>query len=230
MTCHIRTATETIVIPPPLRPAMSSSDPRSDEFLYRLLTRDEWEAALQLGHYPPTALDRSSGFIHLSTLSEAITTANLYFATSPSLLLMQLSTSSLHPHLTFDAVPTRSSPHAAPPPPPHPPLPSSPNSLNSPAAPPPPPPSPCPLTSPPSPPSTSFSPTPPNPTPTPPHPPPTPRPLRTCTTASSTSPPPPSSPGWRPSTGGRATSPSSPSTYAQGGWRGGGWCGRRRRG
>ena len=90
---------------------MASADEcSSDEFVYRLLSRPEWEAALQLGHYPPTALDRSSDFIHLSTLSQAITTANLYFSSSPTLLLMQLPTSSLHPHLTFDAVPSRSSP------------------------------------------------------------------------------------------------------------------------
>ena len=88
---------------------METSPPAAEEIVYRLLTRDEWTAAVQLGHYPPTDLDRSSGFIHLSTLSQSLDTANLFFSSTPSLLLMQLPTSSLSPHLVWDWVPARSS-------------------------------------------------------------------------------------------------------------------------
>ena len=86
---------------------MASVTPPHPDFVYRLLTRDEWDAATPLGHYPPTALDRSSGFIHLSTLAQSADTANLYFAQCPSLLLLQLPTAALEPHLTWDAVPKR---------------------------------------------------------------------------------------------------------------------------
>ena len=88
---------------------MDPSPPPSEDFVYRLLARDEWTMALQLGHYPATDFDRSSGFIHLSTLHQSIDTANLFFASSPSLLLLQLPTSSLQPHLVWDWVPARSS-------------------------------------------------------------------------------------------------------------------------
>ena len=88
---------------------MEPSSPPSEDFVYRLLTRDEWTTAVQLGYYPATDFDRSSGFIHLSTPSQSVDTANIFFSSAPSLLLLQLPTSSLHPYLVWDWVPARSS-------------------------------------------------------------------------------------------------------------------------
>jgi uncharacterized protein (DUF952 family) len=85
---------------------MASPSP-SPAFVYRLLTRTEWNTALKLSHYPSTALDQQSGFIHLSTLEQSLETARLYFTDASDLLLMQLRLSALQPHLTWDAVPAR---------------------------------------------------------------------------------------------------------------------------
>ena len=93
------------------KPADLTSAPAStahnEQFVYRLLTRSEWASALAQQRYLPTQLDQRDGFIHLSTLQQALTTARLYFSQAADLLLMQLNAASLWPHLRWEVVEAR---------------------------------------------------------------------------------------------------------------------------
>ena len=87
-----------------LAPASTADN---DQFVYRLLTRPEWSTALAQQRYLPTPLDQRDGYIHLSTLSQALTTARLFFPHASDLLLLQLNAASLWPQLRWEAVEAR---------------------------------------------------------------------------------------------------------------------------
>lgn len=59
---------------------------------YKILARDEWQAALAAGVYRGSALDLSDGFIHLSTAAQARETARRYFAGQADLVVLTVET------------------------------------------------------------------------------------------------------------------------------------------
>ncbi|MEU4773263.1 DUF952 domain-containing protein [Micromonospora sp. NPDC023644] len=56
--------------------------------IYKLLTTVEWDDALAAGHFDGTAMDRQSGFIHLSGADQVVGTARRYFAGATGLTLL----------------------------------------------------------------------------------------------------------------------------------------------
>ncbi len=56
--------------------------------IYHIIPREEWEAAVP-GPYQPASL-AAEGFIHCSTRSQVLGTANAIFAGRPGLLLLEI--------------------------------------------------------------------------------------------------------------------------------------------
>ena len=69
------------------------------KFLYKIL--DEAPPEPVPVTLPPTELDRKDGFIHLSTASRTLTTANLYFTHCSRLWLLKLRRSDLKGDLEY---------------------------------------------------------------------------------------------------------------------------------
>ncbi len=70
--------------------------------IYKLLTRAEWEAALQEGFYRGSAHDRRDGFIHFSTAAQLGETARKYFSGAADLVLLSVETGALNERFTHD--------------------------------------------------------------------------------------------------------------------------------
>lgn len=63
--------------------------------VYKILARTEWEAARAAGRYDGSALDRSDGFIHLSTGAQALETARRHFAGQADLVVLEIEADGL---------------------------------------------------------------------------------------------------------------------------------------
>ena len=73
--------------------------------VYKILTISEWTEAKALGEIE-TALDRSDGFIHLSTAQQLAGTLAFYFKDFDSLVLLQINTQDFKDKIIFEkAVP-----------------------------------------------------------------------------------------------------------------------------
>jgi|SRR5579872_6287752 len=70
--------------------------------VYKILARPEWEAAVAAGRYEGSALDRTDGFIHLSTAAQAPETARRHFAGQDDLVLVRLDAARLGPTLLWE--------------------------------------------------------------------------------------------------------------------------------
>jgi uncharacterized protein (DUF952 family) len=68
--------------------------------IYKLLTREEWEAAQGAGVYRGSARDLRDGFIHFSTAAQLRETARKYFTNVPDLVLLAASVEALTMLLT----------------------------------------------------------------------------------------------------------------------------------
>lgn len=67
----------------------------SDLVAYKLVARDEWEAAIEVGPYGGSAVDRADGYIHLSGADTLQETARKYYAGQTDLLLLAVDLQSL---------------------------------------------------------------------------------------------------------------------------------------
>lgn len=56
--------------------------------IYKILSTSEWDQARAAGHFAGTAMDRQSGFIHLSGADQVVETARRYFAGITGLTLL----------------------------------------------------------------------------------------------------------------------------------------------
>lgn len=70
--------------------------------ILHILKRSDWENALRQGSYRPCSLD-TEGFIHCSTIDQAVDTANLLFRGAPDLLLLRIDETRLVATLKFEA-------------------------------------------------------------------------------------------------------------------------------
>jgi uncharacterized protein (DUF952 family) len=70
--------------------------------ILHILRRREWEEALRLGSYQPPSIE-SEGFIHCSTLTQAVDTANILFRGAPDLLLICIEESKVAAKVRFEA-------------------------------------------------------------------------------------------------------------------------------
>ncbi|MEM9169419.1 MAG: DUF952 domain-containing protein [Pseudomonadota bacterium] len=82
----------------------TNADPAArDEALFRLITRADWRAAhARGGDLPERAVDRTDGFLHLSTGAQVLETAAKHFAGCDDLLAAMLDPSALTGDLRFE--------------------------------------------------------------------------------------------------------------------------------
>jgi uncharacterized protein (DUF952 family) len=83
--------------------------PADHETVFRLLTREEWESAQVAGRVAMSALDERDGFVHLSTASTMLETADRYFEASMKPVLLELDAGSLGSQLRWEVVESRDS-------------------------------------------------------------------------------------------------------------------------
>jgi uncharacterized protein (DUF952 family) len=70
--------------------------------IFRLVTADVWQRALERGTFEGTLHDARDGFIHFSTAEQVVETARRHYAGQPSLLLLRVSTATLGPALRWE--------------------------------------------------------------------------------------------------------------------------------
>lgn len=70
--------------------------------VYKILAQDEWAAAKAVGVFAGSALDRSDGYIHLSTAAQAAETARRHFKGQAHLVLLALDAERLGPELKWE--------------------------------------------------------------------------------------------------------------------------------
>jgi uncharacterized protein (DUF952 family) len=70
--------------------------------ILHILQRNEWALALRHGSYRTLSLE-AEGFIHCSTIDQAIDTANLLFRAATDLLLLRIDENRLVATLKFEA-------------------------------------------------------------------------------------------------------------------------------
>ena len=75
---------------------------KKPEYLFKIVTTENWEKSQAVGHIIPSAID--SSFIHLSTEEQLPRIANKFFANQPHLIL-KLETKKLIGELKFETNP-----------------------------------------------------------------------------------------------------------------------------
>ena len=78
-----------------------------NDFIYRVVSLEDWEQAQRLGRVPRCGADDRDGFVHLSTEKTFIETANLYFETSEAPLALEIEPKLLGNDLKWEAVASR---------------------------------------------------------------------------------------------------------------------------
>ena len=72
-------------------------------FLYKIMSKQEWETAQAQGIYEGSEVDRKDGFIHLSAAHQVRATAEKHFSGKTDLVLISVSEESLGPSLKWEA-------------------------------------------------------------------------------------------------------------------------------
>ena len=70
--------------------------------LYKIMSRQEWEAAQAQGVYEGSKVDRKDGFIHLSAAHQVRTTAQKHFSGKPDLVLISVREEGLSKNLKWE--------------------------------------------------------------------------------------------------------------------------------
>ena len=71
-------------------------------FVYKILAREAWEAAVLAGRFDGAAIDLRDGYIHLSSAAQAAETARLHFAGQAGLVLLKLGSAKLGSSLKWE--------------------------------------------------------------------------------------------------------------------------------
>jgi uncharacterized protein (DUF952 family) len=79
-----------------------STGPRVS-FLYKIMSKQEWETAQAEGIYEGSEVDRRDGFIHLSAAHQVRATARKHFSGKTDLVLISVSEKYLGPSLKWEA-------------------------------------------------------------------------------------------------------------------------------
>ena len=74
----------------------------SSERIYKIIDRDEWDAARACGRYTGSADDRRDGFIHFSTAGQMKVTVAKHFAGQQNLVLLALDAGRLGEALKWE--------------------------------------------------------------------------------------------------------------------------------
>ena len=75
----------------------------SDEakLIFHIVKRATWEEGLERGRYTPASLE-TEGFIHCSTSTQVLETANRWYRGQADLLLLSIDPLRLHPELRYE--------------------------------------------------------------------------------------------------------------------------------
>jgi uncharacterized protein (DUF952 family) len=71
-------------------------------YVYKIVSRLEWDAAVSAGVFEGAAIDLQDGYIHLSTAAQAAETARRYFVGQEELVLVRLDVARLGPALKWE--------------------------------------------------------------------------------------------------------------------------------
>ena len=71
-------------------------------FVYKITSREAWDAALGAGRFEGAAIDLADGYIHLSTAAQAPETARLHFAGQGDLVLLRIDADRLGAALKWE--------------------------------------------------------------------------------------------------------------------------------
>jgi uncharacterized protein (DUF952 family) len=80
---------------------MTITQSEAPKNLYKVLSKQEWEAASQSGKIA-TDLDQKDGFVHLSSALQLNATLTLYFAKQEEVVLLQIKQQIIEDELTFE--------------------------------------------------------------------------------------------------------------------------------
>lgn len=70
--------------------------------LYKVLSKPDWEAAVDQGSFHGCGIDLNDGFIHLSDKNQVVSTVERYFAGQEGLLLITLDSSDFSNDLKWE--------------------------------------------------------------------------------------------------------------------------------
>jgi uncharacterized protein (DUF952 family) len=70
--------------------------------IYKILPREDWEAALEARRYDGSEVDREDGFIHFSTAEQAPETARRHFHGMDDLVVLEVEAEDLGPALRWE--------------------------------------------------------------------------------------------------------------------------------
>ena len=70
--------------------------------IYKILTRDEWSAAQDLGEFIGSEVDRRDGFIHFSAAAQLHDTARLHFSGVQGLVVLEVREEELGDSLRWE--------------------------------------------------------------------------------------------------------------------------------
>jgi uncharacterized protein (DUF952 family) len=70
--------------------------------IYKICERPEWQEAQRDGRYRGSAVDRRDGFIHFSTVTQAVETAEKHFAGVKDLILIAVDAEALGAALKWE--------------------------------------------------------------------------------------------------------------------------------
>ena len=71
-------------------------------WIFKILPGPEWRAALAVGRFEGSAIDRADGFIHFSTADQAAETARRYFRDQPDLMVLVVEAATLGARLRWE--------------------------------------------------------------------------------------------------------------------------------
>ena len=72
------------------------------EFVYKIASMEEWDAALESGTYDGAPIDLADGYIHFSTLDTLRETAAKHFAGQSDLMLIKVATEPMARHYKME--------------------------------------------------------------------------------------------------------------------------------
>ena len=70
--------------------------------IYKIVTREQWQAALNAGRFDGAPVDLQDGYIHLSTASQVRETAAKHFAGQDDLVLLEVDAPALEDALKWE--------------------------------------------------------------------------------------------------------------------------------
>ncbi|MEM1376490.1 MAG: DUF952 domain-containing protein [Pseudomonadota bacterium] len=73
-----------------------------DTFIYKIATRDQWNAAQAAGIFRGAPIDLDDGYIHFSTAAQARETASKHFKGQSDLLILTVATAALGTALKYE--------------------------------------------------------------------------------------------------------------------------------